>query len=49
MLLAKDLRELEGELVCDQCGKPVWHLANDNSRQCECGALKGLIVWHSAA
>lgn len=38
--LAKDLRELEGELVCDQCGKPVWHLANDNSRQCACGALK---------
>jgi len=38
--LAKDLRELEKVLVCDQCGKPVWHLANDNSRQCECGALK---------
>lgn len=38
--LAKDLRELEGKLVCDQCGKPVWHLANDNIRRCECGALK---------
>jgi recombinational DNA repair ATPase RecF len=40
MRLAKDLRELERELVCDQCGKPVWHLANDNSRQCACGVLK---------
>lgn len=38
--LAADLRELEEELVCDQCGKPVWHLANDSSRQCECGALQ---------
>lgn len=38
--LAKDLRELEEALVCDECGKPVWYLSNDSSRQCECGALK---------
>ncbi len=38
--LARDLRELEGKLVCDKCGKPVWHLANDGSRQCECGTLQ---------
>lgn len=35
-----DLRELEEGLICSRCGKPVWHLSNGASRQCECGALK---------
>lgn len=38
--LANDLRELEERLVCGECGKPVRHLANDDTRQCACGSLQ---------
>lgn len=38
--LVDDLRELEEGLICSGCRKPVWHLSNGASRQCECGGLK---------